>query len=1412
MLIGNESFNHMEGGKPKKGKKRSSKHKLSRTVTKTKNITDETNVGDGINDLNINEIFRLADFHFNKKNYIFRHLYDSYNKFLEEDVKNFLETGEHIFTEAITPSTYYKYRFQYENIRIDEPTLSNGIEPMFPSDARHNRMTYSVRLIANVSQYQDVIDIATGQKMTKLVGKKEENYHIATIPLMVRSNWCALIRNKGTDKNECEYDPGGYFIVNGNEKVIICQDKMVENKPLVFIKKDSGASSHIVQVNSRSYKPHGILQVLNVKMKKDKILILRVPILGEVNICAVFRALGFESDRDIINYITYDENDSDMVDIIRISLDACKNDKGTKISSQEEAFDYLIPKMRVLKKYTETDKETKLIQKKLHLKNLLANSFLPHVEGSPLKKGYYLGYMVNRLLKVYLGRMLLDDRDSYINKRVDLPGDLMFDLFKQQYKKLLGECKKFFDNRNKSNDTPMNVISNIKPNIIEQGFKASLSTGHWIRRQGVAQMLQRLTYLQTMAFLRRVDAPGGDASSGKLTSPRHLHQSSIPFLCCLTGDTEILQSDGSSTKLIKDMRNGDEITSVYQNDLSEIKSKITNYFKKTNEKLIKLTTITGRELKCTLDHQLLVRTSKNEYKMIDAGKLNVGDQVIIKNYNDNSQYDEYTKYIKHLDCDEAMEDSEFYKNYYINNNNLAIPIESINEIESEPVYDFETCIDSHTMIANGFVTSNCTQTPEHAKVGLTKHLSLISTFTIMSRDQYSLLKDYLSAKVIDVSDISCTKLKNHNVYKVFLNGDWIGITEKALELDEEMTAMKLRGDFDQKNVSIVTDHDEGEIKIYCDSGRMVRPTLRVNNNEVLVKRSHIQSISLNKSEKVNGKITEWDELLSKHNDLIEYIDTEQQPYVLVADKMKTVELMRQKMLKSLELQNSVKSNHVDNRYDELFFLKYTHCEIHPALLVGEITTNIPFYNCNQGPRSIFAYAQGRQAMGIYATNYRDRLDISFILYYPQKPLVSTRTAKYTNSEILPAGENAVVAIACYTGYNQEDSLIFNRSSIERGKFRAMYLKKYLVSVQKNQSTSQDDQFMKPDVSKVANIKHGAYDKLNDKGYVPEETRIENGDAIFGKVTPLTDPSPSGPQFKDNSELYKMHVPGVVDRVYIDNQNQEGYLTREALVRSERTPKIGDKYASRHGQKGTIGIIFDGVNMPFTKDGIKPDIILNPNAIPSRMTIGQLKESLIGKVAALQGMDADGTAFEEYDLEAVKDELEKLGYNRNGYEEMYNGMTGEKLKVEIFIGPTYYQRLKHLVEDKIHSRARGPTTSLTRQAPEGRSRDGGLRMGEMERDALLAHGLAQFIKEKLMDNSDPYIVWTCDKCGLFAQRFDRNGNKSESSNRDIYFCQACNNHTDINKIKLPYAFKLCMQEMMAMCIAPRIKCFKSIYDS
>jgi DNA-directed RNA polymerase II subunit RPB2 len=1074
------------------------------------------------NSITTDDIFHFTDLYFYKKNYIFRHLYDSYNKFLEEDVKVFLEDSDHVFNEKMTTDTIYRRKFRFKNVRIIGPKLPNGIEPMFPSDARHRNLTYSVKIIADITQYQEKIDIITDRKSENITGVEEVGVPIATVPLMMRSKYCSLNQYKGNDLNECDFNPGGYFIVNGSEKVVICQERMVENKPLVFLKKDSGIPSHIVQVNSRSYKPNGMMQVLNVKIKSDGTMTIRVPILQEVNVFVLFRALGVLSDHDIINMIVSDENDNDMIDTLRVSIETCKNESHQKIQTSEEAFDYLINKLKVVRKYTESNLDVKVMQKKMHLMHLLKTSFIPHIEGGFKEKAYYLAYMINKLLKVYLGRTKIDDRDSYVNKRVDLPGDLLMELFRQRFKIMMSDCKKFFDNRNDNDERPLNIINQIKPNTIEQGIKASLLTGAWIRKKGVAQMMQCYSYLQILGFLRRVDSPSGDASSSKLVGPRQLHPSSIPFLCVV-------------------------------------------------------------------------------------------------------------------------------------------------------------------------------QTPEHAKVGVTKHYSLVSSATIMSLDQYRMLKNIAIKRIKNLQDLSVKEIRN--MFKVFLNGEWLGCISDPREFVKELKEMKAKNLIDRQNTSIVPDYPNEEIRIYCETGRFVRPVMCVENNAIKITKDIVEQISLNKAEK-QTKITTWEELLDKYPDIIEYVDTESQPLYMFKTKVKDVEEMRVKMEKSKELAKNVTDKISSNRYNELYFDVVNYCEFHPQLLLGEMSACTPFCNRNPGPRNIFQYSQGRQAMGIYLSNYRDRTDISYILYHPHRRLITTKAVKYIGSDVLPAGENIMVGIACYTGYNMEDSLIFNSASIDRGLFRSATYKKYISKAQKNQSTAQDDIFMKPDSTKVVGMRHGSYDKLNDKGYVPLETVINNDDIIIGKVTPIQNIGNSNKEFKDASEVYKAGAPGVIDRVYIDIQDQDGYPTRKVLVRSTRTPRVGDKFASSYGQKGTCGIKLQGIDMPYNKFGIRPDIILNPNAIPSRQTIGQLLEALVGKVAALEGFEGDGTAFEDYDLEKVENRLKELGYDPKGYEELYNGMTGEKLKIKIFFGPTFYQRLKHQVEDKIHARARGPRTLLTRQPPEG----------------------------------------------------------------------------------------------------------------
>lgn len=438
-------------------------------------------------------------------------------------------------------------------------------------------------------------------------------------------------------------------------------------------------------------------------------------------------------------------------------------------------------------------------------------------------------------------------------------------------------------------------------------------------------------------------------------------------------------------------------------------------------------------------------------------------------------------------------------------------------------------------------------------------------------------------------------------------------------------------------------------------------------------------------------------------------------------------------------------------------------------------------------------AMGKQAIGVPTSNQHERIDsYSHVLWYPQKPLVTTDLTSKISYDKLPSGENAIVAICCYTGYNQEDSIIMNQSSIDRGLYRTYFYRSY-KDEQKQNGNFAKEQFEKPDKQSTVSMKFGDYSHLDKDGLVPPGVELKDEAIVIGKTVGMQTPSALGHTKKDTSTTIRHNEDGIVDKVMVTT-NEQGLTLVKTQMRSMRVPTVGDKFSSRHAQKGTIGMTYRQEDMPFTEDGISPDIIVNPHAMPSRMTIAQLIECVMGKVCAVKGKYGDATPFNELDPEDIADELEGLGYQRYGFETMYNGMTGEKMEAKIFIGPTYYQRLKHMVNDKIHSRARGPVQILTRQPVEGRSRDGGLRFGEMERDCVISHGSSAFLKERLFDHSDAYDLPVCKNCGLMAVHDVKNNIKT---------CQMCKSDEDVVNTQIPYACKLLFQELMSMSILPRI---------
>lgn len=655
------------------------------------------------------------------------------------------------------------------------------------------------------------------------------------------------------------------------------------------------------------------------------------------------------------------------------------------------------------------------------------------------------------------------------------------------------------------------------------------------------------------------------------------------------------------------------------------------------------------------------------------------------------------------------------------------------------------------------------ETPEGASVGVVKNLSYMTTVTIPCNS--TSLYDFVEGDVSTFSNV--TKEELFEGVKVFINGVWLGIAKDPIALYKELKNKKYKGIINVYT-SIVFNTKAKEILVNNDAGRLVRPVMRVVNNKMTMTNNYIEMLS--------SGILKWNDMTTDSkcdNSTIEYIDATEQNYSMIA----------------------MRPEHLTQSEDENYIYHYTHCEIHPSTIFGILASCIPFPEHNQSPRNTYQCAMGKQAMGIYVTNYDTRMDkTAYVLSYPMRPLVDTRIMNMMKLNKIPSGEQIIVAIMTHSGYNQEDSILFNKGSIDRGMFLATI---YHTEKDEDKKIQGDQEIRcKPDPSKTKGMKFGNYDKVDGNGVIPENTLLENRDVIISKILPIKNARNDHTKvmkYEDQSRIYRTSEESYVDKNYID-RNGDGYSFCKVRIRTNRKPVIGDKFSSRHGQKGTIGNIIPEEDMPFLENGMRPDIIINPHAIPSRMTIAQLKETLLGKALLELGMFGDGTSFGDLEMTDIMKELSKLGYESKGNELLYDGLTGEQIDSSIFIGPVFYQRLKHMVSDKQHSRSNGPMVSLTRQPAEGRSRDGGLRYGEMERDGMCSHGAARFNKERLYDVSDAFMVYTCKGCGLIANYNDE---------KHIHLCKTCDNRTDFACVKIPYACKLMFQELITMNVVPRI---------
>ena len=632
------------------------------------------------------------------------------------------------------------------------------------------------------------------------------------------------------------------------------------------------------------------------------------------------------------------------------------------------------------------------------------------------------------------------------------------------------------------------------------------------------------------------------------------------------------------------------------------------------------------------------------------------------------------------------------------------------------------------------------ETPEGHSVGIVKSMAMLSAIT--QHVPSNTVKNILET-IPGISWVTNLNQKYTGV-TIVINGVIVAYTSVPdnvhIALREAKRTYKIH-----PHTGISWNISENILSIETDGGRFVRPLFRVLNGAIMDSPKEPK---------------EWNDWISTN---IEYIDPCETEVIRVA--------MTPKEIKSV----------------------HTHCEIHPTLILGHMASSIPFSDHNQSPRNTYQSAMGKQAIGIFARNYARRLDKNgYILCQPMRPFVETRMMHTLKTHEMPSGDNIMVAIGCYGGYNQEDSVILNRGAINRGLFRTLYYTIYKDEEHRNIASGKEEKFTKARRENTRGFKTSSYHAVGDNGVPIMNSLINENDIVIGKVTSIKS-DPNGYQYRDSSTTHKNSETCRVDGVWQD-RNSDGYPFVKVRVVSERVPEIGDKFSSRHGQKGTCGIMLDEEDMPFTAKGMRPDLIMNPHAVPSRMTIAQLMETMYGKICVEKGTLGDGTPYSHLPVENIREQLLSLGMHPYGNEILYNGQTGEMMEAEIFMGPTFYQRLKHMVIDKKHSRARGPIVSLTRQPCEGRSRDGGLRVGEMERDCMLSHGISMFTKERLMDVSDPFETGFCKSCGTLAVV-----NREEN----IYHCGTCGVQTQFEMKTIPYAVKLWSQELEAMHIVPRL---------
>ena len=1224
--------------------------------------------------------WKLIDKYFkDNPNCLVSHHLESFNDFFKSGIKRiirennpirFIEREDQNDSGKRNECLLYLGGKEGDKIYYGKPVIydDNNAHYMFPNDARLRNMTYGITIHYDVDI--DFIYYIGDEKKTH--DMTINKVYLGRFPIMIQSDLCILngmSREIRFNAGECRNDYGGYFIIDGKEKAIIPQEKFADNMLYIRAYGEDDTYSYSAEIRSVSEDSSKPIRTSSVKIvspspsySNNQIVVAVPNVKKPVPLFILMRALGVISDKDIIRTCLLDlEKNESMIDLFIPSVHDAK-----KFFTQQNALQYI-------SQLTKRGTISGVIE-------ILSDYFLPHIgELNFLEKAYFVGYMVQRLLKVYTKESKPTDRDNFRFKRVELTGTLIYDLFREYYliqkkdisrkideeyyyhkgsykeddtlsrkeKKSLKQ-KPEASESNKYKDNFIGLIeSNIKAffkdRIVEQGFRKAFK-GNWgseahTKRLGAVQDLNRLSWYTFISHLRKINLPLD--SSAKVVGPRLLNSSQWGFI--------------------------------------------------------------------------------------------------------------------------------------------------------DPI-----------------------DTPDGGNIGLHKHLS-ISTYVTSGSSGNPIIKWIRTNTPLRLI-LECSPEQIANSSKTFVNGSWIGVTDTPFELVKLLKLYRRNGIL-PVYTSLSFDIEHNEVYIYTDAGRLTRPIYYIEDNSLSYERKDIIS-SLEKNtisweNIISGFMTKSDEGYHTKNNMIYDLT---KLYQNIGDS-------REEVFNKLK-KNQALVDYIDTAEEETSMIAitpddlkknkyYTHMEIDPSLILGVMSNLIIYPENNPVTRNSFSCGQSKQAVSVYHSNYQMRIDkMGVILNYGQTPLIKSRYLDYINREEQPYGVNAIVAIMSYTGYNVEDAILINEGSILRGLFRTTYYSMYEAKEESSKVTGMNNsKFANIEKNNVIGKKKGYdYSFLDDYGLIRENTELNDKMIVIGKINSNLDNKES---WIDDSVKPKKGQLGYVDKSFI-TLGEEGFNVAKVRLREERIPAIGDKMASRAGQKGTIGLIIPEADMPYLEDGTRPDLIINPHALPSRMTIGQIVESMFGIACVSYGGFGDCTAFQvkgsNYDTYGPM--LTKAGFNHTGNHIMYNGMTGEQIQSNIYMGPTYYMRLKHMVKDKINYRARGPNQQLTRQPVQGRANDGGLRIGEMERDGICAHGLAYFLNESFLVRGDEYYMAVCNKTGSIAIYNEaKNLFLSPYSDGPIKFHTNPDGTMNIKNLtkfgrsfsllRIPYSFKLLIQELQVMNIQMRI---------